>query len=83
MTFPSAVVGQTGQKAALPEAVGGPIREHRLMKAFLIKHGVDPGDLDKIEAKYGAGSPIWAQLVKVLLTEGLPLLLEWLKSLNA
>lgn len=83
MTFAPAVATQAAPKATLPEVVGGPIREHRLMKAFLLKHGAPADDLDKIEAKYGAGSGIWAQLIKVLLDEGLPLLIEWLRSLVA
>jgi hypothetical protein len=79
MTLPFASKAQP----TMPEIVGGPVLQHRLIKAYLVKRGVDAGDLEKLETKYGAGTPILSQLLKLLLEEGLPIVLEWLKSLLA
>lgn len=72
-------VGSPAAAKAGPQVVGAG-RERRLLKAFLARHGVPQADLDAVQAKFGDGS-IWATLLKILIEEGLPMLLEFIQSL--
>jgi len=64
-----------------PQVVGGP-RGHRVIKAFLLRHGAPAAQIEDFEVKYG-DSPAWVDLLLALLRDGLPLLLEMLEKLLA
>lgn len=77
---PQQAVAAQAATAAEARVVGAAkAREHRLIKEFLVRHGVPRDDLDKAEAKLGGDFP-WAKLLQLFLEEGVPIILEWLKN---